>query len=286
MSRSVTVKNPAAGRGGALNVNIDSDSEYITNATGDATEYAYELCRQDPFAHITVCGGDGTVNEVINGIMKAGTGNTTSLSVFPSGTGNDFIKSLKKGEFKCDVGKYGDKYFINVLNIGFDCDVVAEVAKMKKHSWPRGSFAYILGVIKCLFSKYGENLSVLLEDSKGRIEKYSGEYMLFAVGNASYYGGGFCVAPVAELNDGLLDVVLVKKISLLRFAAVINAYKSGKYVDRITKKVKEKYADIIYYKQCRRIVVENMKRICVDGEIEECSKTEISVVEKALNVKC
>ncbi len=284
MSKSVTVKNPAAGRGGAMNVNIDSDSEYITNAIGDATEYAYELCRQDPYAHITVCGGDGTVNEVVNGIMKAGTGKTSSLSVVPAGTGNDFVKSLEKGEFKCDVGKYGDKYFINVLNIGFDCDVVAEVVKMKKHSWPKGSFAYILGVIKCLFKKHGVKLSVLIEDENGNIETHSGEYMILVAGNASYYGGGFCAAPAAKLNDGLLDIVLVKKISLLKFITVIGDYKSGKHVDPATNKPKEKFSSFMLYKQCKRIVVENMERICVDGEIEPCNKTEISVVKEALNI--
>ncbi len=285
MGTSVTVKNPVAGHGGAMKKVTDSDAEYITKAVGDAEKYTFDLCSADPEAHITVCGGDGTINEVVNGILKAGAGKTSSLSVVPSGTGNDLVRCFSPGDrVCCDVGKYSDSYFINLLNIGLDCDVVAEVVDLKKNPLLSGSLAYIVGVIKCMFSGYGERMTVELEDEHGNVEKHDGEFLLLAVANGSYYGGGFNAAPLASMTDGLLDVLLVKKIPRYRFLEIILAYKKGEHFDRRTGSIKRKYSDVIHYRRCKRVKVENVSRICVDGEIEERSETEISVVPKAVNL--
>ncbi len=286
MSTTVTVKNPAAGRGEAVRKCIDAESEYITKSVGDAEKYSFELCSENPDVHITVCGGDGTVNEVVNGIMRAGTGKTSSLSVVPAGTGNDFVRCFNPGDsLECDVGKYGDRYFINMLNVGFDCNVVVETGKLKKLPLISGSMAYILGVVKCLFSKFGQKITVELTDCDGNVERYSEDMLLLAVANASYYGGGFCASPMSELQDGLLDVILVKKTTRLRFLTVVGKYKKGEHFDKETGKIRDKYTDILVYRKCRSITVDDTSKICVDGEIEERSHTDITVVPKALKLE-
>ncbi len=285
MSTSVTVKNPAAGKGGALKKRTATDIEYITSSVGDAEKYAFELCSRESDCHITVCGGDGTVNEVVNGIMKAGTGNTSFLSVVPSGTGNDFVRCFKVGEsVACDVGKYNDRYFVNMLNIGFDCNVVTETDKMKKLPLISGSFAYILGIVKCLFSHYGERISVQLEDEHGNVENIDSELLLFAVANGSYYGGGFHASPQSDLQDGLLDVLTVKKVSRFRFITLVGKYKSGDHFDKTTGEIHKKYSDVISHRKCRRVTVKSKHLICVDGEVEMSEQTEIGVLKNALNV--
>ena len=113
---------------------IDESKCYRSQKPGDATEKIAEVCREDPYAHITIYGGDGSVYESVNAIMSAGAGDTAELTIVPFGTGNDFVKSLPDGKMnkKIDLIRFNDKYSANIINIGFDCDVVSVTEKLKK----------------------------------------------------------------------------------------------------------------------------------------------------------
>lgn len=265
---------------------VDESSCYRSKRPGDATEKIAEVCREDPYAHITIYGGDGSVYESVNAIMNAYAGETAELTVVPFGTGNDFVKSLPEESGvskKIDLIKFNDKYSANIVNIGFDCDVVCVTEKLKKLKLVKGSIAYVVGVIATIFHKIGKKIDMELTLEDGTVEQRTGEYLLCVIANGQYYGGGFRCAPNAKLDDGVLDVVLVRKISRLRFAKFIGGYKKGLHI-RPDGSVDPKYESIAVYKRCTAIKFKNLGRLCADGEIIECGDVDLSVVRKAINI--
>ncbi len=265
---------------------IDESKCYRSKGPGDATEKIAEVCREDPYAHITVYGGDGSVYEAVNAIMNADAGDTAELTIVPFGTGNDFVKSLpKEYEFhkKIDLIKFGDKYSANIINIGFDCDVVAVTEKLKKLKLVKGSIAYAIGVVATIFHKIGKKFDIEMTLEDGTVEHETGEHLLCVIANGQYYGGGFRCAPNAELDDGVLDVILVRKISRIRFAKFIGGYKKGLHI-RPDGTVDPKYASIAVYKRCTSIKFKDLGRLCADGEIIECGDVDISVSHKAITI--
>lgn len=263
---------------------VDEAKCFRSKGAGDATKKIAEICREDPYAHITMYGGDGSVYESVNAIMDAGAGDTAELTVKPFGTGNDFVKSLPdEGVKKIDLIKFDDKYSANIVNMGFDCDVVAVTERLKKLKLVKGSIAYAIGVAATIFRKIGKKFDIEFTLEDGRIEHEKGDFLLCAVANGKYYGGGFKCAPNAELDDGILDVVLVRKIPRLKFAAFIGGYKKGLHITP-DGNVSEKYEKIALYKRCTKIKFKDLGRLCADGEIIECGDIEISVEHKVINV--
>ena len=265
---------------------VDESLCYRSKSPGDATKMIEAVCRKDPNAHITVYGGDGSVYESVNAIMSAGAGDTAELTVIPFGTGNDFVKSLPTADNvkkKIDLIKFGDRYSANIINIGFDCDVVAVTEKLKRMKLVKGSIAYAIGVLVTVFKKMGKKFDIEMTLEDGSVEHVVGEHLLCLIANGRYYGGGFKCAPNAELDDGILDVVLVRKISRLRFAKFIGGYKKGLHI-RPDGSVDPKYASIAVYKRCTALKFKNLGRLCADGEIIECDDVEITVAHKAITI--
>ncbi len=265
---------------------IDESECYRSKGPGDATEKIAEVCREDPYAHITVYGGDGSVYESVNAIMKAGAGYTAELTIIPFGTGNDFVRSLPDDEKiskRIDLVKFNDKYGANIVNMGFDCDVVAVTEKLKKLKLVKGSLAYAIGVVATAFHKLGKHFDIEMTLENGSTETFNGEYLLCAVANGKYYGGGFCCAPNAEIDDGILDVILVRKISRLRFAKFVGGYKKGLHI-LPDGSIDPKYASIAIYRRCTALKFKNVGRLCADGEIIECGDVDFSVAHKAINI--
>lgn len=285
--KTIRILNPAAGKGKALEIDYCSESteNYVTTGVADAAEYVHKESLADKDAHFVVCGGDGTLNEVVNGIMHAGTNDTVKISVIPTGSGNDFVKNfpIKGVEKRVDAMKYNDRYGINVINIGFDGKVAANVNKYKRVASFNGSLAYIMSVVEMLFKPLGEEYEITITHANGDVTQLAGNYLLAVVANGAYYGGGFKAAPLAELDDGLLEVILVKKISRLTFIKLVADYRRGTHLDPETKRPITKMADYIYYTQCRRIKIQGMTEVCVDGEMDYISEVDISVIPDAIN---
>lgn len=264
---------------------VDESKCYRSKCPGDATEKIAEVCRENPYAHVTVYGGDGSVYESVNAIMNAGAGDTAELTVIPFGTGNDFVKSLPEESVskRIDLIKFGDKYSANIVNIGFDCDVVSVTEKLKKLKLVKGSIAYAIGVLATVFHKMGKSFDVEMTLEDGSVEHITGDYLLCVIANGKYYGGGFCCAPNAELDDGILEVIMVRKISRLRFAKFIGGYKKGLHI-RPDGTIDPKYASLVIYKRCKALKFKDLGRLCADGEIIECGDVEVSVAHKAINI--
>ncbi|MGN1345495.1 MAG: diacylglycerol/lipid kinase family protein [Eubacteriales bacterium] len=263
---------------------------------GHMEELAAELCSRDPFVHLIVYGGDGSVYEAVNGILAADAGQTASFSVVPVGSGNDFSAyandsgAFRKAELnKIDVIRASSggaaRYFVNMMNIGFDCDVVHETDTLKRMPFLHGSAAYLAGVAKTLLLKKPLCARVTVEGIEpldgvpcAETEVFERNLLLTAAANARYCGGGFCAAPLALLNDGKMDVLVINDLSRRRFLSLVGAYKAGTYIDA-QGRMEPAFAEIIAYRRCRKITVEGPERYCLDGEVYETGASRVVQAE-------
>jgi diacylglycerol kinase family enzyme len=260
------------------------EESYVTTAVGDCERQIYETCLTRPETHFVVYGGDGTVAEAANGIIRAGAGDKALLSVIPAGTGNDFVRSFPEKDriYTIDALQYGDRYAANIINFGFDSRVVAKTARYKK-AFP-GSAAYLAGVADTFFQKLGERWQVEIEDENGQIETFDEVFTLALAANCQYYGGGFHSAPLADPADGLIDFVAVRKVSRGTFIRLIGDYKKGTHLDPETGKPYPKFEKFILYRRCKRVRLSGIRDLCADGEIEAANEVEITVAPAVLRI--
>ncbi len=286
--KRIHVFNPAAGGGRSPDIlsrgAAIKEECYVTTCIGDAEKFIFERCNINPETHFIVYGGDGTVSEAANGIIKAKAGEKALLSVVPSGTGNDFVRSfpIKNKIYTIDALKFNERYAVNIVNVGFDCNVVQKTNNYKTKL--SGSSAYIAGVANTFFRKIGEQWSITLEDSLGKREVLSGEYTLALAANCKYYGGGFYAAPLSNPSDGLIDFIAIKKVSRATFLRLISSYKKGKHLSAKTMSPTDGLEKYIIYRKCKRVVISGINNICSDGEIAESTKLDMSIAPSVLRI--
>ena len=189
----------------------------VTQYPGHAQELAATAAAQG-IDTVIVIGGDGTVNEVVNGLLTAGQGHVPRLGIIPSGSSNDFSKSLgipQRLEEACrvivegriaevDVGQAGSRYFCSASCLGYFAEVAARSLEMKR--W-RGSLRYVipaLGVIREMTE--GWEMTV-----KADGQVFHGVYAVLLVGNAARFGG-LTMLPGARPDDGVLDCLLIEMV--------------------------------------------------------------------------
>jgi YegS/Rv2252/BmrU family lipid kinase len=290
--------NPAAGKGKYCEQLIKNIKEiceeknkdyeiYTTKNVGDARVYAARRCAElGAPCRFYSCGGDGTLNEVVNGIVEYP---FAEAAVIPIGTGNDFVKNFSHPEkfmdieaqlegepIKLDLIKYNDSYCVNMINIGFDCEVVKKVAQIKKNPLVPGKFAYLAGAFAELIKKPGAEFISETDEGFGENKKL----LLAAIANGRFCGGGFLSNPQAYANDGLMDICFVKYISRLRFISLFGVYKKGQHLEKNSAK------DVIDYIKCKKLKIEfgRPHSICVDGEIEESTALSIELKKGIFNL--
>ncbi|MBQ7646530.1 MAG: hypothetical protein IJS94_04600 [Clostridia bacterium] len=283
--KKVMLLNPAAGHGDAMKLREKEHfgvEIYETTGVGDAERFVLERCRTDPDTQFIVCGGDGTVNEVVNGIMHSGASETAAFSVVPTGSGNDFVKiALQKGQkHRIDLIKYNDGYAVNMINIGFDSRVVEATDKYKKKH--KGATAYLMGVADAFFKKLSETFAVRYTDKDGNSVECEGEYVLCAIANGKFCGGGFNFAPLSSVQDGMLDLLMINKVSRAKFLTVFGEFKKGAFVDG-NGEVKKKFRSFLTYVKCSSVTLENTTSVCADGEVEHPTSVTAESVAGAIN---
>ena len=306
--RNVFILNPVAGKGGAMdlkkvikekaselsiNVEICQTREEL-DAEVLASQIASKATKEHP-VRIFACGGDGTINEILNGIIGY---ENVYLGVLPVGSGNDFVRNFGKvsdfldiksqlngKSFRTDVIKYRwkknnynyERYGINMFNIGFDCNVVEAATRMKNIPLISGSMAYLMGVFSMLIKLKGANLKVDFNDGT----TYEGELLLMAIANGWFCGGGIKGVPFAVTNDGLMDVSLIKRCSRCKCIRLLPKYVKGAHMK--TKEAEE----IVIYKQCKSIKVSKLGddiMFSPDGEIAHADEIEFEIVPNAINL--
>lgn len=282
--RKIMILNPAAGHGDAAKLTAPDENiiRYTTKCVGDAERYVKDECLTDPETHFIVCGGDGTVNEVVNGIMAANAGEKAMFSIVPTGTGNDFIKNNfeKHKCHKIDLISINGRYAVNMINIGFDCDVVEKTQLYKqKHS---GSTAYLMGVGNVLFHNMCHSFKIRYTDLDGNEVNLDRDCLLCAVANGAYAGGGFNFAPNSSVTDGILDVLIVNMITRMKFLTLIGGFRAGKFISP-DGKLKKGFDGCMQYIKCTSIAIENTRTVCIDGEVCEAGSAHISVIPGGIN---
>ena len=254
---------------------------YYTTCMGDATEYVRSMVRISTERQRFICvGGDGTINEIVN---SAPSNPNVEFGVIPSGTGNDFTRNFTNRELfrsidaqidgdtvSLDLIRFNDMYCVNMLNIGFDCAANKEAVRFRRHKFIPPSISYILGVIVVLFRKFGTKMRLVFDNG----EVMDGTLLLTAIGNGQYCGGGFNNCPNALLQDGLMDLCIIKKITRLNFISLVGVYKNGTYLRN------KKAAKFIEYRQVPhfRMEFDYPLPICIDGEIKGAKTAEFTVV--------
>jgi len=272
--RQVHLVNPAAcgGKHAAMAKRLAEETGgevVLSEHAGFAEDFAAELFLKDRFAHLVVYGGDGTICETVNGIMKSGNNHTASFSVIPTGSGNDFSAyandgaGFKKAELQhLDLCRANDRYFINVMNIGFDCNVVYRTLKMKKNPLIRGKIKYIAGLVEELIHKKPIPARISV-DNGAEVDTM---VLLNVCANGRFYGGGFAAAPLADLQDGLMDVVTVRDVTRREFIGLVGEYKNGTFVES-DGTIKKRFEDILMYRRCSQYRISGIEIFCIDGEI-------------------
>ena len=255
---------------------------YYTTCSGDATEYVRSMVRISNERQRFICiGGDGTINEIVN---SAPENPNVEFGVIPSGSGNDFVRNFTNRElFKnidaqidgepisLDLIRCNSTYCANMVNIGFDCAVVKEAARLKHSKLVPPSLSYIAGVFVVLFKRFGTKMRLIFDDG----EIIDGTLLLTAIGNGQFCGGGFNNAPLALLNDGLMDLCIIKKISRINFLSLVSYYKKGTYLDKARAMKYIDYRQVSHFK----MVFNAPLPICIDGEIKGAKTIDFSVVK-------
>jgi diacylglycerol kinase (ATP) len=217
--------NPTAGRGRATRVRdaalarLRDAGLVVRNLLGRDVDEAADLAQQcvaDHVEAIVVCGGDGMVHLAAQAVATT----TTALGIIPAGSGNDVARYFgipRKDPLAAadrviagstrtiDLGRSGSRYFVSVLAAGFDAIVNERANRM---TWPRGQMRYNLATLAEL--RVFEPLPYVLQLDD---EQLSLEAMLVAVGNGPSFGGGLRITEGAVLDDGMLDVVIIKPMS-------------------------------------------------------------------------
>ncbi|MDM7924133.1 MAG: diacylglycerol kinase family lipid kinase [Pyrinomonadaceae bacterium] len=217
----------------------------FTKGPGDGMELAKRACEAGR-RFIIACGGDGTINEIANGILQSGTGTDTELGIFPSGTGGDFrrtiglpttprdiARALRDGETRSiDVGRVtfvdhngeqASRYFLNVTSFGLAASIIERVKGATSLDWlpldtVRGRASFALSTLQEVVGMDSTNVLVKIDDKP---EKQLAT-INFCIANARYFGGGMMIAPDAKLADGFLDVVNVGDINTAKI--ILNSY--------------------------------------------------------------
>lgn len=285
------IVNPVAGKGKTLKIIPDirgilenNSIPYrmeITRAPKHATEIAREYVMKHRNLRVYAVGGDGTLNEVLQGVA----GSDASLGNVPSGTGNDFLKTfcsetdplkilsgiIKAKPVPVDLCKMNDMYFLNIASAGFDADVVANAQHLKRFPLIRGKIAYIGGILLSLIKMKNYEATFYLDGEKIHMPSI----LLSAFANGRYYGGGMKAVPSAVPDDGLLDICMIEGMGRLKIFLFFPRFIKGNHTN-----MKE-----VTVKRCRsfRMVCPSPVHVNADGELFMLKELNIDVIEKGIN---
>lgn len=233
----------------------------LTERPGHGVELARQQAEQGEPVRLYACGGDGTLNEVLRGAYGFENAQTACV---PCGSGNDFVRNFGGSAPFLDLENLiqGDAVPMDLIetdqglaaaicSAGLDAQVAYGIPKFRRIPLCGGSMAYKLSILQAVSGPLGHRLRVCADD-----EVITGNFLMLALCNGSTYGGGFLAAPQACMNDGLLELVLVRKISRLQIARLIGDYQKGLHMQG--GQVAPAYRDIIIARKVRRLQLDTL----------------------------
>lgn len=254
----------------------------VSEAPGDCTRFTKEAAASGVPTRVYACGGDGTLNEVICGAAGA---ENVSVTHYPCGSGNDFIKIFNEPEAFRTLERLLDPdealldliqlegredYSLSICSIGIDARIGTGIQSYKRLPLISGKGAYNLATVINLIKGVHRHYTVEIGT-----EKIDGRFTLICVCNGRFYGGGYQPVPTAMPDDGKLEVLLVKKVSRLKVAGIIGKYKAGRYAEM---------PDIFRHFSTDRVVIHCDKEevVNLDGEARWAKDVEIRLSDKKL----
>ncbi len=250
----------------------------VSTAPGECMRFAREAADTGEEYRLYACGGDGTLNEVVQG--AAGRENV-AVTVFSGGSGNDFVKLfddpqaffhldrlLDAEEVTFDLIDCNGDIAMNICSVGLDARIGTDVSRYKRLPLLHGFRAYAASTVVNVVKGIAEHYVVELG---GR--RKEGKYTFVCVCNGRYYGGGFNPVPEADPADGLLDVLLVKKVSRLQVPGIIGKYKAGRY--------KELPKIVRHYRTKEiKIICDKETPVNLDGELRTAQEVTMAISDK------
>lgn len=265
-----------------------------TTAESGATEQT-RIAIEQGAKYILIAGGDGSINEAVNGYMKVSEAlqKTVALGIYPIGTGNDFAKSLQvtkslkellqliknKAIQKVDICKMDyigltnqpeSRYFINIADIGIGGFVAEKIGKSSRVLG--ANLTYLLAIITSFLSY--KKQAIVLKSPK---MNWKGKVMSLCMANGKYFGNGMCIAPDAKLNDGVIQLTILGGISLLDYI---------KNISKIKKGVKVTHKKVLYtsVKELSIHSVAKESPIDMDGEFIGYTPIEVKIFKQKINI--
>lgn len=270
----------------------------VTEYQGHAIEIVRQGIAEKGFRKIISIGGDGTNNEVINGIFTQNVVPTTKITMgtIPVGTGNDWVRTfdfpedyqkivkiLKAGHtFAHDIGKvtyYNDgdpkvRYFLNAAGTGLD-EMVCNKTNIMKQQGKGGSIRYLISLVKCLFNYKCTHIQLEVDDEL----VFDGSVLSLSLGNCKFNGGGMMMMPNAIPDDGLLDVTAIRKVGIFKFAANAKNIYNGSFINKMNEVSTFRGKNIrITSIPAHRLLLET------EGETLNNSPFDFEVLPKAINM--
>ena len=280
-----------------VNEGIEFD-DILTQYPRHAIEIVRNAIVEQGYRKFISVGGDGTNNEVINGIFTQDVVPTTEITMatFPVGTGNDWrrtfnipleydqvAKIIKAGHtFAHDIGKltyYDDgntriRYFLNAAGTGLD-EMVCHSTNRMKQQGKGGTIRYLISLVKCILTYKVTHIQLTIDD-----ELVFDDFILdLSIGNCRFNGGGMMTMPKAIPDDGLLDVTVIKKVSIFKFAANVKNLYDGSFINKINevKTYRGKKIHIVS-------IPPHSLKVETEGENLNNSPFDFEVLPKAINM--
>ena len=262
--KRVFIVNPMAGNGKSIAImkEIEKILEgedyqiYYTNNRYEATMFAHMFKDSSQPIIIYSVGGDGTLLEVVNGISDS----HNILGIIPTGTGNDFVKSINNDDIVTytNLCKMNDNYFINIASIGIDA-LIAKALNESRDSLIPKSLRYKVSILNTLLNYEPQQIEAYINH-----QAIKQSITLLAICNGQYYGGGFRIAPHAQINDDKFDIYLADEL------------KTGQILKLLFKLVKgtHEQSPYVHVLQSNRVIIKSpIFLTCnLDGEIFYCKK--------------
>lgn len=252
----------------------------VSTAPGECARIAREACASGEQLRIYACGGDGTLNEVVCGVVGF---DNAAVTVFSGGSGNDFVKLFEEPKAFFDLNRLldadeatfdliccNDTYALNICSVGLDARIGTDVSNYKRIPLLYGFRAYAASTVVNVVKGISEHYVVEVNG-----ETIDSEQTFVCVCNGRFYGGGFNPVPEADPSDGLLDVLLVRKVTRLQVPTVVGKYKNGRY---------RELPDLVRHLRTDRIKItcDKPSAINVDGELLTAKVVQMSVAPEKI----